>query len=72
MTVKAPRDRSALQASLLARVDRIHEWESQGRPVFVYFNNDGGKCSSERFWAKNFCGERPHSFGRIQKRSAVS
>lgn len=21
--------------------DRIHEWESQGRTVFVYFNNDG-------------------------------
>jgi uncharacterized protein YecE (DUF72 family) len=20
---------------------RIHEWESQGRTVFVYFNNDG-------------------------------
>jgi len=31
---------NALQASLLARVDRIQEWESQGRPVFVYFNND--------------------------------
>nr|WP_255513174.1 DUF72 domain-containing protein [Tychonema sp. LEGE 07203] len=22
--------------------DRIHEWESQGRSVFTYFNNDGG------------------------------
>jgi len=21
--------------------DRIQEWESQGRPVLVYFNNDG-------------------------------
>ena len=41
MTVKAPRGRSALQASLLARADRIHGSESQGRPVFVYFNNDG-------------------------------
>src|SRR4028118_2057574 len=41
MTVKAPRGRSALQASLLARADRIHESESQGRPVFVYFHNDG-------------------------------
>ena len=32
---------NALQASLLARADRIHEWESQGLRVFVYFNNDG-------------------------------
>jgi len=32
---------NALQASLLARVDRIHEWESQGLRLFVYFNNDG-------------------------------
>ena len=39
MTVKAPRGRSAVQVSLLA--DRIHESESQGRPVFVYFNNEG-------------------------------
>ena len=22
--------------------DRTHEWEAQGREVFVYFNNDGG------------------------------
>ncbi len=40
-----------------------------------------GKCSEEPFKAKNLCGERyfltdfdlerPHSFGRIQKRFAV-
>jgi uncharacterized protein YecE (DUF72 family) len=39
--------------------DRIQEGESQGRPVFVYFNNDGaGNAVRNASFAKNLCGER--------------
>ena len=59
MTVKAPRGRSALQASLLAdRRSHPRVGKSGATCVRLLQQRRRGKCSSERFRAKNFCGQR--------------
>ena len=59
MTVKAPRGRSAL-ARIFTRQSLSHPrvGKSGATCVRLLQQRRRGKCSSERFWAKNFCGER--------------